>query len=108
MSYKFYNFDGTFIKDTDYVRKNFTGISVDFFGAKSYYKKGKLHRTDGPAVEHANGTKEWYIKGRLHRVGSPAIEWADGSKEWWIDGKQVTELQCKLLHDMMNLKGLLK
>ena len=24
---------------------------------------GQLHRTDGPAIERANGTKEWYIKG---------------------------------------------
>ena len=34
------------------------------------------------------------------------IEHADGTKFWYIDNKQVTKLQCKLLHDLMKLKGL--
>ena len=39
---------------------------------------GQYHRTDGPAIEYANGYKWWYIKGQLHRTDGPAIEWADG------------------------------
>ena len=27
------------------------------------YKDGKLHRTDGPAVEYTDGDKEWWIEG---------------------------------------------
>lgn len=129
MTSKLYNFDGSFIKDTDYVRKNFTGISVDFYGAKSYYKKGKIHRTDGPAIDNANGGKEWYFKGKLHRIDGPAVEWASGYKAWYIDDKRhrldgpaveyiggtkewyvygqvVTEEQHGLLTDIMKLKGL--
>lgn len=34
---------------------------------------GKLHRDDGPAIEHINGTKEWYINGELHREDGPAV-----------------------------------
>jgi len=32
-------------------------------GTKQYTRNGKLHRTDGPVIEHADGTKMWYIDG---------------------------------------------
>ena len=38
-----------------------------------------------------NGNKYWYLNGKLHRTNGPAIENADGSKEWWINGKEYTE-----------------
>ena len=56
--------------------------TIDFNGTKQWLLKGKLHRTDGPAVEAANGTKEWYFNGNLHRSDGPALEEADGTKEW--------------------------
>ena len=31
---------------------------------KSWYRNGKRHREDGPAVEHADGRKEWYRHGK--------------------------------------------
>ena len=31
---------------------------------KSWYRKGKRHREEGPAVEHADGKKEWYRHGK--------------------------------------------
>ena len=52
-----------------------------------WYRNGKLHRDDGPAVERANGDKVWYRNGQLHREDGPAIEWADGFKEWYRNGK---------------------
>jgi hypothetical protein len=30
---------------------------------KSWHTNGKRHRTDGPAIEYADGTKHWYIDG---------------------------------------------
>ena len=51
-----------------------------------WYNKGKLHRTDGPAIEWPEGHKFWYLNGDLHRDDGPAVEWADGAKEWWKDG----------------------
>ena len=51
--------------------------------------EGKLHRTDGPAIEFSNGEKHWHIKGKLHRTDGPAIEFADGDKYWFKDGKCV-------------------
>ena len=60
-------------------------------GTKRWYKKGKLHRLDGPAVEWNDGSKEWYKEGKLHRLDGPAIEWYDGSKFWWIEGIKLSE-----------------
>jgi hypothetical protein len=48
---------------------------------------GQLHRTDGPAVEHANGDKAWYLNDQLHRTDDPAVEFANGTKYWYLDGK---------------------
>ena len=56
-------------------------------GGKSWYLNGKRHRTDGPAVERANGTKEWLLNGKRHRTDGPAVERANGTKEWWLNGK---------------------
>ena len=52
---------------------------------------GQLHRTDGPAIEYADGTKWWYIHGQLHRTDGPAIERANGTKYWWFNDQQYTE-----------------
>jgi len=37
---------------------------VDEYGTKFWHLNGNLHRTDGPAVEHANGEKCWYLNGK--------------------------------------------
>jgi len=59
-------------------------------GSKFHYFNGNLHREgDLPAVEYSNGTKEWRIHGKLHREDGPAFEGLNGNghKEWWIEGK---------------------
>jgi hypothetical protein len=64
-------------------------------GDKVWYLEGKLHRTDGPAVEYSNGTKVWYLKGKRHRINGPAVEYSDGAKMWYLEGKELTEEQHK-------------
>ena len=59
-------------------------------GTKCWKLNGKLHRVDGPAVEHPNGSKSWYKNHKLHREDGPAIEYANGSKYWCINGKELT------------------
>ena len=63
-------------------------VEIDSNGT-FWYKEGTniLHREDGPAVEHAEGTKEWWVNGKWHREDGPAVEHAEGTKEWWVDGK---------------------
>jgi hypothetical protein len=52
-----------------------------------WYKNGKLHRIDGPAIEHKDGSKYWIQNGLSHREDGPALEYADGRKEWYINGQ---------------------
>ena len=60
---------------------------TDGNGDKRWYLNGKLHRTDGPAVERPEGTKVWYLNDKY--VDGPAIEYANGTKEWYLDDKRV-------------------
>lgn len=52
-----------------------------------YYRNGKLHREDGPAIEWADGSKTWFRNGELHRTNGPAKELAGGRLEWYENGK---------------------
>lgn len=47
---------------------------------------GLLHRTDGPAVQYADGGVEWWWRGRLHRDDGPAVTTADGQMRWYETG----------------------
>jgi len=60
-------------------------------GTKEWCRDDKLHREDGPAVVHADGDKRWYRDGKLHREDGPAVEWANGTKRWYRDGKRHRE-----------------
>ena len=62
-------------------------MTINKYGCKEYRLNGKLHRIDGPALDHPNGHKEWHQNGKLHRVDGPAAEYHDGSKEWYQNGK---------------------
>lgn len=52
---------------------------------------GKVHREDGPAIQHESGYFAWYFEGKKHRLVGPAIIWHDGSMEWWINDVQLTD-----------------
>ena len=52
-----------------------------------YYRNGKLHRDDGPAIIRPDGTQEWYKEGKLHRDDGPAIVYISGVKYWYKEGK---------------------
>jgi hypothetical protein len=82
---------------------NFTGIVEWCDGIESvrwisfeYFKNGKHHRENGPAIEWVAGNKCWYINGKHHRENGPAIEWADGSKEWFLNGRIYLEHEWKI------------
>ena len=62
---------------------------VDKLGSKSYFKdpvKTILHRRDGPAIEHYEGSKQWWVNGRRHRLDGPAFEYSFGDREWYVNG----------------------
>lgn len=80
-------------------------MKVNRNGDKRWYLNGQKHRTDGPAIELADGGKEWWLNGQRHRIGGPAIEWADGRKSWWLNGRAysfeeyIAELEKQGLQD---------
>ena len=63
------------------------------FNDKIEYKNilGKLHRTDGPAIEYNNGSRYWFINGKYHREDGPAIEYSNGNKYWYLNNIKYTE-----------------
>jgi hypothetical protein len=65
---------------------------VQFYKDRTvWYLNGKLHREDGPAIEHSDGDKAWYLNGQLHRENGPALEWSNGDKSWYLNGEELTE-----------------
>lgn len=61
--------------------------SLDAFGAERWHEDGKLHRLDGPAVTHPDGTTEWWVNGRRHRSDGPAVASPDGAERWYRNGQ---------------------
>jgi hypothetical protein len=64
------------------------GLHTSIDDTKSWYLNGRLHRTDGPAIERADGDKIWYLNGQLHRTDGPAVEYTDGTKVWFLNGRE--------------------
>ena len=58
-------------------------------GTKEWGLNGKLHRTDGPAIEGADGRKEWYNHGKRHREDGPAVVLSNGTCYWYLNGKEL-------------------
>jgi len=76
---------------------------IKYNGDKGWYRKGKLHRLDGPAVEYVDGGKIWCRKGKLHRLDGPALEHSDGSKGWWYKGKKI---ECSSTEEFLEKIGI--
>jgi len=62
-------------------------VRIYLSGDKYWYYNDKLHRLNGPAVEHADGDKYYYINNNLHRLNGPAIERTNGTKYYYINGQ---------------------
>lgn len=74
-------------------QKENKGIWVETLpdGTKYYRNNEKLHRTDGPAIEYANGDKCWFVNGMCHNTEGPAVEYtANGTelKAYYLEDKK--------------------
>ena len=65
-------------------------ISIAMDGTKEWWRDGKLHREDGPAIIWGDSSEEWRFNGELHRTDGPAVIWSNGNQEWYINGKDIT------------------
>jgi hypothetical protein len=84
------------LKNHESPPQNFTGIVEHSLATKIWYKQGKWHREDGPAIEYSNGDKEWFKEGKRHRLDGPAVERSNRDKEWWLEAESYTEHNWKL------------
>ena len=41
-----------------------TNPVIDEYGTQRWYKNGKIHREDGPAVIYADGFQAWWLYGK--------------------------------------------
>lgn len=62
------------------------GLHTDAAGNKQWFKNGQLHRLDGPALIHTDGTQCWVNNNEIHRLDGPAIIYPDGTQYWYIHG----------------------
>jgi hypothetical protein len=86
------------------IPANFTGIFEWYKGTRIWYKEGKYHREDGPAIEFSAGRKYWYIEGKRHRLDGPAVEYSDGTSYWFIEGNSYSsEVLSKLINSSLFL-----
>lgn len=71
------------------IPEKFTGIAVFPSGTKKWYKYGKLHREDGPAIEWPDGSVSWYKEGYKHREDGPTYE-SSTVLTWHLHGQPIT------------------
>jgi len=81
------------------------GISKDLAGTKRWYKNGKLHRDDGPAIEYVWGDKSWYVNGLKTREDGPADDRIDGTKYWWHQGRKLNCNSQQEFERLLKLKA---
>ena len=79
---------------------------IDKFGNKKWFKNGRLHNENGPAMERIDGYKVWCINGDLHRTDGPAVEYSSGLKIWYLNKRQLTEQEwlSKVLFDKVYIE----
>ena len=49
----------------------------------------------GYDVKKNDNSVIWYLNGELHRTDGPAVEYADGDKYWYLNGKEYSEAEYK-------------
>ena len=81
---------------------------VTLWLSRSEYINGKIHRTDGPAIEWNDGGIEWWINGKRHREDGPACEYISGDKYWYLNGINYTEQEFHQEVIKLKLKRLIE
>jgi len=65
--------------------------STHTHASETWLINGQRHREGDLPAQTCNGDKYWYKLGKLHRTQGPAVEDTDGGREWWLDGKKCTK-----------------
>lgn len=100
-----------------YKKVNKNGLWIDSAGIHRYYKNGKLHNENGPAVISNNNC--WhYIEGKLHNEKGPAIyptvekisetytiNPVVSPPQWWYKGRHVICSSQEEFEKLLKLKA---
>ena len=84
------------------MKKN--GLHINHEGTKYWYKNGKIHRDDGPAVIHPDGTQYWLKNGKYHRDDGPAVIYPNGVQRGYKDDQPYEPSAHDLMVWKMNEK----
>ena len=71
-------------------------------GTIAYYRHGKLHRTDGPARIFINGHKEYFQNGEYHRTDGPAVIFSNKNEVYYILGELLTKQEYLKIGGKLN------
>jgi hypothetical protein len=56
----------------------------------NYFRHGKPHRIDGPAIINQDGDRYWKQYGKLHRDNDrPAVTYSNGVQFWYKHSKHI-------------------
>lgn len=62
-------------------------------GAYRYSYNGNRHRDNGPAEKDEYGNLFWYKHGKLHREDGPAVITYDGREEYFLEGESLGKIE---------------
>lgn len=88
------------------ISPTFTGIALYPNGTKTYFRNGKFHRKNGPAMETPEGHRMYYFNGEPHREDGPAMELVDGTKYYYLRGVEMSEQEYWDLTPEQRVSGL--
>jgi hypothetical protein len=94
---------------SEYIEyKNKEGIII----RREWYKNKKLHRINGPAIEHFIGFKKWYKNGTLYKECGPEIIYNIYLKKWFVNKKMlnyklsITPKNCVCSYCLENISSI--
>jgi hypothetical protein len=81
------------------------GVYKNNYGDEYYFNADKqLHREKLPAVIRKVGTgrfhKEWWFNNRRHRTEGAAVEYANGTNSWYYQGEHI---DCQTQEEFVKL-----
>lgn len=80
-------------------------IFIQFDGNKYWYLDHQHHRSNGPAIQWADGCLHWYWYGQRHRVSGPSIITASGRQMWFWYGQRVTDYEHMMISSQEIING---
>jgi len=98
---------GYFNLENNFHRIHGPAYISEKYDIRIWYKNGKIHRYDGPAIIH-KGTQLWFLNGLPHRLDGPAVIDLGGPKQYWINGVKYSMKEYRKEIQRRHRRGLIK